>query len=312
MAPNLLILMTRHPSTHPSQDFAVLARDKDQFAAEIGAIARGLPLFLRSPIQKVGMTFPHYHSVSVFNFRPEMRKEREAWAPAFAKLGMTTEQVMQLSGTEFANYRDFLELEGFKPGPQPPVDEEAMQRLVLEAIRKKAQMKKARPVIRQPIVKRDRPGVRRASEPAAVAAVVAEHFALREAQDREYEEVLREAQQQKEEDEVQKVEKDGGTEDLKEERREKARNLAPEPSAGLTLAVDLPNRRRVVRRFAKDSIGSAVIDWIGGEEEMLGGEMEVPLNFELRSVSGAPIVRESTLEEQGIANRTLFNVFVQK
>jgi hypothetical protein len=242
-----------------------------------------------------------------------MKKEREEWAPAFAKLGMTTEQVMKLSGTEFVNFRDFLDSEGIKPGPQPPVDEAAMERVILEAIKRKGQLRNKRAVIHQPQIRpaRVRPGPRARVDPA-VAAVVAEHYALMEEQDKEYDEVLMEEQKRKQQKEAEEEAERWSIEDLKTEILRKAENLGAEPDDGLTLAVVLPNQRRILRKFDRSRPGSDVFDWVAAQEEMIGGEMEMPRNFDLRSVTGVPIVKESSLEDQGIAGRTIINDFVHK
>ena len=44
-------------------------------------------------------------------------EERSSWAPAFSKIGYTLEQVLSMTTTEFTNCRDYLESEGYKPGP---------------------------------------------------------------------------------------------------------------------------------------------------------------------------------------------------
>jgi hypothetical protein len=240
-----------------------------------------------------------------------MRKEREEWAPAFAKLGMTTEQVMKLSATEFTNYRDFLDSEGIKSGPQPPVDEEAMERVILEAIKRKGQMKNARPVIHHPHIRNRRPVGRARADPVAAAAI-AQHYALMEEQDREYEEVLTEAQKEKEEIQAKEEADRRSVEELKTEIRNKLMLLEDEPKDGLILAVMLPNQKRIVRKFAPGRPGIDLFDWVAAQDEMIGGDGEMPLNFDLRSVTGVSVVKGLSLEEQGISGKTIFNVFVHK
>lgn len=221
--------------------------------------------------------------------------EREQWVPAFQKeFGLTWDEVMGLSDTEFCNQRDYLELEGIKPGPQPKTDEAAMEKMMITVLKKKAQ------------IRRQQMNAQRQQQPRQMTQaerdLINEHRRLQEEQNAEYEEVLRIAREK----ELEKAESDPRKAIL-----EKAAALAPEPENGITLAVVFPSQKRLSRKFAKDTKGEDVVIWTAAQDDLLEYGSN-PIEFELRQPGGAAIIQDKTLDEQGITGRTLFNVVLSK
>ena len=221
-----------------------------------------------------------------------MRKAaREEWVPAFQRhLGLDHDQVMRLSETEFVNQRDYLEMEGIKPGPQPEVDEDKIEKLLIQRLRRQAKNKKPAPA---------RPTQQRRVLTEEQQRLVDEHVALQREQDAEYEQLLAEARAK--ENEVQ----EDPLEVRRREIQEKAANLPPEPAEGLVLAVTTPDQKRIMRKFDKGDKGEIVKLWVASSESIFQ-------EFELRLPGGSALEDEKTLEEQGIKGRTLFNVVFPK
>lgn len=221
-----------------------------------------------------------------------MSNEREQWVPAFQKeFGMSREQVMELSDMEFCNQRDYLELEGVKPGPQPQTDEAAMEKMMVAILKKKAQIRRQQAANAQNLQPQRRPLTQ------AEQDLITEHRNLQQEQNDEYEEVLRAAREM--ELKKEKV-------DPKKAILEAASRLPPEPEDGIALAVVLPSHKRLARKFSRTAKGEDVVTWVSAQEELLN--LEDPLKFELRQAAGDIITKDKTLEEQGIIRRTLFNV----
>lgn len=218
--------------------------------------------------------------------------DREQWVPAFQKeFGMSREQVMELSDMEFCNQRDYLELEGVKPGPQPQTDEAAMEKMMITILKKKAQIR------RQQAANAQNLQPQRVQLTQAEQDLITEHRTLQQEQNHEYEEVLRAAKEM--ELKKEKV-------DPKKAILEAASRLPPEPEDGVALAVVLPSHKRLARKFARTAKGEDVVTWVSAQEELLN--LEDPVKFELRQAAGDIITKDKTLEEQGIVRRTLFNV----
>jgi hypothetical protein len=213
-------------------------------------------------------------------FSMATRAEREAWAPAFTKLGIQKDEVFKMSATEFINRRDYLEFEGFGPGPLPEIDETKMEQAILRAIKAKAQLGREQP----------QPGPRTvAVNPRSAVRAVAANRALQEQQDREYADLVRQTEEQQK---------------LSVQRPSPV--IPPEPADGLLLAVMLPNRERKARKFDPKWKAQTVFDWIAVDQTQLD-----PRQIILREPTGKTLDPEKTLEEQAIVPRTLLTVLVK-
>lgn len=219
-----------------------------------------------------------------------MRKaSREEWVPAFQRhLGLDRDQVMRLTETEFINQRDFLEMDGVKPGAQPAVDEEKIEKLLIQRLKRQAKNKPQAPA---------RPARQRRVLTDEQQRMLDEHVALQREQDAEYQQVLAEARAKESEEDPVEV--------RRREIQEKAALLPPEPADGLTLAVMTPDQKRIMRKFGKDEKGENVKVWVASS-------VDIVQDFELRQPGGAPLEDDKTLDEQGIKGRTLLNVLLSK
>jgi hypothetical protein len=232
------------------------------------------------------------------------QSEREKWVPAFSKLGLSRDQVMQLSETEFINRRDYLEFEGFQAGPLPPTDDAKIEAVMLQALKNRIKMRKERPGPRAPL-----PALRPAPTPTlltqeqALAAVQTRN--LQREQDQEYAEAVK--QVQKAQDDHQNA-----IQEARNRILEVASRLPQEPADGALLAIVLPSQKRIMRKFAKESKGAVVVDWAAANEELLGAGDSLPLAFEVRQATGKVVIPDQSLVEQGIVGRTLLTVCVLK
>jgi hypothetical protein len=209
-----------------------------------------------------------------------LRREREDWIPAFSKLGIGRDEVLTMSATDFINRRDYLESEGFRSGPLPPVDEAKMEKMILRAIKFKAQTRRTEPPRLQP-----QPGPH-------LPQVVTEQRELLQQQDTEYAALLERVQNAPLRPNV--------------EVEHAPRPLPPEPEDGVLIAVALPSRKKITRKFDKDATGGDILSWVGTNNEMSSA------SFELRLGTGHIVDVKKTLVDQGIATRTLLNAVIQK
>lgn len=228
------------------------------------------------------------------------RAEREEWAPAFSKLGVTLEQMLKMSETEYQNNKDYLISEGFTAGPIPPVNEALMENVIKRNILRKKKLREE--VQNQRIFDQQAPPP--PQNPVQVPRP--ERAQLLDEQNAEFDEAIK---KQKEIEEQEELEKFLQKEELMKKREKilvQAAELPPEPENGVTIAVVLPSRKRNTRKFANDTIGQVVINWIAADVELIGeGD---PIHFEIRQPTGQLLEADKTLEEQQIQGRVILNV----
>jgi hypothetical protein len=123
-----------------------------------------------------------------------------------------------MSATDFSNRRNYLESEGLRHGPLPPVDEAKMEQAILRAIKLKSQARRTEPP--RPI------------PPPRSHSVVP----LQREQDAEYAALLEQVQ----------------TAPLRPDVAVEQPPLPTEPDDGVLIAVALPSRKRIVRKFGND------------------------------------------------------------
>lgn len=247
-------------------------------------------------------------------------EERTSWAPAFAKIGYSLEQVLAMTTTEFTNCRYYLESEGYKPGPiKEQTDEEAEAAILKEILnRNKAPQKNQRQQnrnpnreIRNPNRVRVPPPMPRLT-PEQIDQIVKEQEeteALIKKQNKEFKEA--EAKMQKKIDS--KKEEAVKLSSKFSEVIENAKNIPPEPektaSGAISIAVSLPNGNRIIRNFYKNESAQDVFFW-AAEKIMNLENPPVIKEFELKMPTGGSLDNQKTLEEQGIAGRTMLNALI--
>ncbi|OHT14985.1 hypothetical protein TRFO_14655 [Tritrichomonas foetus] len=125
---------------------------------------------------------------------------------------------------------------------------------------------------------------------------------------------------QKELDEIRKIEAAELAEKQLKEQKEKEENelrriiseIPAEPQKGTSIAIQLPDGRRVVRKFDENSIGLYVYAWVC-EQTIKMGDLKLGLNsFNLVPTYGnnETVKKNKTLKEQGIAGRVFLAINV--
>lgn len=86
-----------------------------------------------------------------------------------------------------------------------------------------------------------------------------------------------------------------------------AQELAEPSSNSVQIAIMMPSRKRIIRKFSKNSPADDVYIFTAAQEELFD-EDSVPIQFELVLSYGGTLKKGKTLEDQGITTSTLFNV----
>ena len=244
-------------------------------------------------------------------------EERTSWAPAFSKIGYSLEQVLSMTNTEFTNCRDYLESEGYKPGPVKELTDEEAEAAILKEIldRKKNPQKNQRQQnrnqIRNPNRVRAPPPMPRLT-PEQIDQIVKEQEeteALIKKQNQEFKEA--EAKMQKRIDS--KKEEAVKLSSQFSEIIENAKNLPPEPeksaNGAVLIAISLPNGSRIIRNFLKSESAQDVFYWAA--EKIMNLEDPPKIReFDLKMPTGGSLDNKKSLEEQGITGRTMLNALI--
>lgn len=246
-------------------------------------------------------------------------EERTKWAAAFKKIGYSLEQVLAMSNTEFVNRRDYLEFEGFKPGPiQEQTDEEIEAQIMKEIMQKGKQKKDTRNQMQN----HPNPNRARIQAPPPVKILTKEeidrmvadqeaNIALVQEQNQNYRTAVDEKQKDLDslKAEITKVQ------NSVQEVIDNSKNIPPEPEksspGAVTIAIQLPNGNRIIRNFLKTEKAQNLIYW-ASEKIMNMEKPPVIREFDLRTPLGDVIDKDQTLESQGITARTMLNAIIHK
>ena len=96
-----------------------------------------------------------------------------------------------------------------------------------------------------------------------------------------------------------------------EKIKEAAKRLPPEPKTGITIAVVLPNQKRIIRKFGPDELAQNIFTWASTEESLIKDDI-YPKDFDLICPFSPPLDPAKTLSEQGIKRSVLFNVQIKE
>ena len=151
-------------------------------------------------------------------------------------------------------------------------------------------------------------------KPAKIPSDLRKSHNERNMQDYEYMQILEEQERlerekERKEEEERRREKEEKAKAKKSEMSNQAlldeaySKLPPEPSAGVTIAVMLFNKR-IMRKFLPQEPGIDVYAWIAKESN---GKLFLN-NFEIAPVGGQKVEKEQTLEEQNIKGRTMLMI----
>lgn len=147
---------------------------------------------------------------------------------------------------------------------------------------------------------------------------------LKSEQDREYERAIqetlemqnREYREKMLKDELEKASKIREEKEKEQMIRDKetieflADNLPDEPETGIIIAVSLPNKTRIIRKFRPQEKGELLYNWIAGNPSLFEDNIR-PIPFCLQPAYGASIVKELSLEEQGIKGKILLQTVLE-
>jgi hypothetical protein len=261
---------------------------------------------------------------------------REHWTETFASAGIDPPQMRRMTDAEFVRACDSLMEAGFPVPLLPDAMDEARQRIVMASIRE------SRAPIREEVFHPPTPSsnpfsglfnfaynffcsnfssdwARPPPLPAPVRPLPAVVVAppnlpdpdrlMRHEQDRGFEAALYTQQQREIAAEARAHEEEERAEDRVAMRASieiMFQEIGPEPTDGVRIAVMLPSRTRIIRRFLAADNAEMIFRWVSHEDEMFDAD-GMPKNFDL--VNGIDIVRrEATLEEQGMGRATLLSV----
>ena len=276
---------------------------------------------ITSNFKELIFSFIHYLGVQVFQRHlivPHQlsmsQDERERWAPAFTKLGYDLEQVLAMPETEFINCRDYLEFEGFKPGPLAPINEEVIENMLLMKAKQKAEARRRGEIPRrednrqqyqrQVFQQRQTRNITKAQEEAAE---------LRAKQNEEYKEAIEQHKQRIEDKKNEAVELSSKIKEIQRKcdaiPKEPLENDPNNQGNVFTVAINLPNGTRLQRRFLADEKCSDIYDWAANQVLNLTSPPS-PKEFGLRFPTGGDVNLDETLKEQGFSKKTLLNVFL--
>lgn len=95
-----------------------------------------------------------------------------------------------------------------------------------------------------------------------------------------------------------------------DEVRVKFRTLPPEPATGTTVAVMMPNRMRIMRKFNPQSKGELLYVWVAGQTIDTDDKLFLD-SFNLKnSVGGTVIAKNEPIDEQGLSGRVMLVIDV--
>jgi hypothetical protein len=214
---------------------------------------------------------------------------RDPWASAFEQIGVNRVAMRDLSEEEFCQQCAFITEAGLGPGLPVPTP------VVRPTFRSSA----PRPPPSFPV--RESSGVIREKQNEEFARA---QFAEKQRQKEDDERRAKEERERQEK--LQRKEQDRRR--IREEIRGKAAALPPEKADGIVIAVTLPSRERIQRKFGLDQRAEDIFAFVADQEQLFD-EAGNPKEFEL-SQGTDDVVREKTLAEQGITRRTLLRVVI--
>jgi hypothetical protein len=138
---------------------------------------------------------------------------------------------------------------------------------------------------------------------------------VRRDQDQEFQEAVVVDLSKREFEEQERMNEEKRQQDLKtREEREwqrimnEAKNLPPEPAKGTTLCVQLPNGKKITRKFDPDALGSLIFTWLAGATDEGPPEERLwPDKAKVSTTVPPPILveRSKTLSSLGICGRVM-------
>ena len=94
---------------------------------------------------------------------------------------------------------------------------------------------------------------------------------------------------------------------LIENIKQEAEKLPPEPETGVSIAVILPNQKRIIRKFDPNEQAQDVYTWVAADDSLIQDET-YSTEFDLVCPFSPVLDRHKTIAAQGFKGRVLFNV----
>jgi hypothetical protein len=214
--------------------------------------------------------------------------ERAAWVYAFEGIGMGHFELFSMTEEEFCEKCQFLSDAGLapdlpvpRPNLDPPFDPRAMREAPLPSR-----------------VTSDE--IRRTQNEEFVIAESLAQKRIKDDQERKDEEQRVRVEQVR-------LEKENRA-NVRNVIRQRAAALPEESKDGILIAITLPSRGRIQRKFRSSEPAQDVFAFVADNEELFD-ENGDPLEFELSQGKG-DLIRDKTLAEQGVTGRTLLRVVV--
>ena len=258
---------------------------------------------------------------------------RAPWAQAFFEQGISRDDMMAMSDAEFASTCEFLSNAGLAPHGvdlplASPSDDPELQAAIeasLALASASSQPKPEQP--KQPERPKPEPAKPAPAKPsnpgrALPGRTVSSQLryqqnqeyedAQREALEREFQEQQRLAMEKSAQEAREKMEREQAAQQANQrqarrrEMQERAKRLPPEPADGVQIAFNMPSKARIMRKFDKTRPCEDLFVFVEAADEMFD-ENDEPREYVLAQ-GPSTLVREKTLEEQGITRRTLVNV----
>ena len=255
---------------------------------------------------------------------------RDVWAQAFSEQGISRDDMMAMSDAEFASACSFISNAGMAPPgvdmpPLSPSDDPVLQAAIAESLALASGQPPEQPKPKQP-----EPVTKPAPKPAAkpshsgappnrtVSGAIRHQQNMeyedceREALKREFQEQQRLAMEKSAQEAREKAEREQAAQQANQrqarrrEMQEKAKQLPPEPADGVQIAFNMPSKARIMRKFDKKRPCEDLFVFVEAADEMFDENDEPKPYGLMNGITG--LVREKSLEEQGIARRTLLNV----
>ena len=114
-------------------------------------------------------------------------------------------------------------------------------------------------------------------------------------------------EQLKEQEEKRKNEEKQNLQQQIEKIKEAAENLPPEPQNGISIAVVLPNQKRIMRKFNPEELAQDVYTWVAADDTLIKDET-YSTDFELVCPFSPALDKTQSLVAQGFKGRVLFTV----
>ena len=244
--------------------------------------------------------------------------DRWQWVDAFKKIDISTAILMNMDEENFKKCCEFLIDSGmaplsYLPKPKKTKEEEELQKIIDDF----QKLKEKRDSWTSYHLNNNEVNKITSNENLNIESnIINSKSSIKSNQDYEYQEILKE-ELKKNELENEKlinqlkenfinIKNEDNNKNLMNEKIEKIQ-LFKEPNEGIQVAINLPNRKRITRKFNSFDLGENVFEFIEGQKELYNDKFIIP-NYKLIYDINKELKKNLTLDEQGINKRILINL----